>query len=246
MRKLFVIGLICVLPSFVLASGSDLHLRHASVDLSDQASLQRGAKYFVNYCLSCHSAEFMRYQRMADDLNISEEDVLNNLMFASNKIGDTMSIAMTGKDADNWFGTTPPDLSVIARSRGEDWLYTYLHSFYIDESRPSGVNNLVFPDVGMPHVLWELQGSQKAVFKTVDDEHGGQKEVFDHFEAVESGEMTAKEYDQAVTDLVNFMVYMGEPAKLVRYELGIKVLVFLAVFFVIAVMLKKEYWKDIH
>jgi len=171
------------------------------------------------------------------------KQVKANLMFTTEKIGDTMEIAMSSADANKFFGTTPPDLSLIARSRGVDWLYTYLRSFYIDEARPTGVNNVVFKDVGMPHVMWDLQGWQKAIFK--ENEHGGDP-VFERFELVKPGAMTPEQFDGAIRDLVNFLDYVGEPYKLERQRLGVKVLLFLAIFFVLAYLLKKEYWKDVH
>jgi len=243
MKKLIISFLLAIAPTLGLAAGGSVHLDHADVDLTDQASLQRGAKFFVNYCLGCHSAKYQRYNRMAQDIGLTEEQVKANLMYTTDKIGNTMDIAMSPADANKFFGTTPPDLSLIARSRGVDWLYTYLRSFYIDESRPTGVNNVVFKDVGMPHVMWELQGWQKAVFK--EDEHGGEH-VFERFELVKPGSMTPEQFDGAVRDLVNFLGYVGEPYKLERQRLGVKVLLFLAVFFVIAYLLKKEYWKDVH
>jgi ubiquinol-cytochrome c reductase cytochrome c1 subunit len=224
------------------AHASDVQLDKAPIDLRDQASLQRGAQTFVNYCLSCHSAQFMRFNRMGEDLGISEEELRANMMFGTDKVGDTMTVAMPDKDSVVWFGSPPPDLSVIARARGADWLYTYMRTFYIDEKKPMGVNNLAFPDVGMPHVLWELQGLQKPVYRTTDDGY----EVIESLELVKPGTMTPAEYDQASADLVNFLVYMGEPVQLKRQALGIKVLIFLAIFFVIAYLLKKEYWKDVH
>ena len=246
MKKLIVAFLLAAVPLLGLAAGGGAHLDKANIDLSDQASLQRGAKLFVNYCLSCHSAKYQRYNRMAKDLGLTEEEVKENLMFTTDKIGDTMEIAMAEEDAAVWFGTAPPDLSVITRARGVDWVYTYLRSFYLDPSRPLGVNNIVFPDVGMPHVLWELQGWQEAKFDIVTDEQGNQHEEFAGFELVKTGSMSPDEYDGAMRDLVNFLTYVGEPGQMARQSLGWKVLLFLAVFFVIALLLKKEYWKDIH
>lgn len=246
MRKLIVAFFFAVLPGLSLAAGSGFPLDKVQIDLSDKASLQRGAKLFVNYCLSCHSAQYMRYNRMGRDLGLTDEEVQQNLMFAAEKVGDTMKVAMTPADGKAWFGATPPDLSVIARARGADWLYTYLRTFYVDEKRPLGVNNAVFPDVGMPHVLWELQGMQKAVYKTVKAADGSDKQVIAGFEQVAPGKMSKAEYDAAVRDLVNFMVYVGEPARLQREAMGWWVLGFLAVFFVVAYLLKKEYWRDVH
>ncbi len=245
MKKIFAILALSCLPVLALASGG-AHLDRVGIDLDDKPSLQRGAKLFVNYCLSCHSAAYMRYNRMGADLGLSEDEVTANLMFAGDKVGETMTIAMRDKDAKNWFGTPAPDLSVVSRSRGADWLYTYLRSFYADPKRPFGVNNLVFPDVAMPHVLAELQGTKQAVWRDQDDASGGHKKVVDHLEPGIAGRMDAPEYDRAVRDLVNFMVYLGEPARMVRGSLGAKVILFLAFFWVVAYLLKKEYWKDVH
>jgi ubiquinol-cytochrome c reductase cytochrome c1 subunit len=245
MKKLIIAFLLAAAPVLGLAAGGGVHLDEANIDLSDQASLQRGAKYFVNYCLSCHSAKYQRYNRMAKDLGLTEDEVKENLMFTTDKIGDGMTIAMPEAQAAEWFGTAPPDLSVIARARGVDWLYTYLRSFYLDDSRPFGVNNTVFPDVGMPHVLLDLQGTQKAVYKT--EKHAGEEvEVFDHFELVSPGRMSPEEYDQMTRDLTGFLSYVGEPIQMERRALGVKVLIFIAIFFVLAYLLKKEYWKDVH
>ncbi|PCI18977.1 MAG: cytochrome c1 [Piscirickettsiaceae bacterium] len=244
MKKLIVLLLVLLTPSAFASSGHEL--QSATIDLGNKASLQRGAKYFVNYCLSCHSAKQLRYSRMAEDLDISPELVELNLMFTGEKIFDGMNISMRAKDAKKWFGVNPPDLSLIARSRGPDWLYTYLKSFYIDESRPFGVNNSLFPKVGMPHVLADLQGLQRAVYKEVETESGGVRQVIDKLEIVQPGKLTPREYDNAMNDLVNFMTYMGEPAKMERQRLGWKVLMFLFLMLVIFYYLKKEYWKDIH
>jgi ubiquinol-cytochrome c reductase cytochrome c1 subunit len=246
MKKLLIAFLLAVAPALGLASGGGAHLEHADIDLSDQASLQRGAKYFVNYCLSCHSAKYQRYNRMAKDIGLTEDEVKENLMFATDKIGDGMTIAMPTEKSGKWFGNPPPDLSVITRSRGVDWIYTYLLSFYLDDSRPFGVNNIVFPDVGMPHVLWELQGMQKAVYRTEKDSAGNDAEVFDHFEQVTPGALSSEEYEEVARDLTAFLSYVGEPVQLERKRLGVYVLLFIAVFFVFAYLLKKEYWKDVH
>lgn len=246
MRKILFALLFCVVPLLVQASEEDMHLDKANIDPHDQASLQRGAKIFVNYCMGCHSADFERYNGMGHDIGLSDQQVMQNLMFAGEKIGDYMTIAMPPADAKTWFGTPPPDLSVVARARGVDWLYTYLRSFYLDDKRPFGVNNVVFKDVAMPHVLWELQGWQKPVYKTEKGEDGQPEQVLEKLEIVTPGSMSPDDFDATVRDLVNFLSYMGEPAKLERQSLGIKVLLFLAVFFVVAYLLKKEYWKDIH
>jgi len=245
MKNKFIFLMFLVLPGLVSAAGGGAHLDKANVDLTNKQSLQRGAKMFVNYCLSCHSAAYQRYNRMGRDIGLTEQQVIDNLMFASDKIGEQMTIAMSPENGASWFGAPPPDLTLVTRSRGSDWLYTYLRTFYLDDSRPFGVNNLVFPSVGMPHVLWGLQGWQKPVYKTVEHD-GHEKQVIDQLELVEPGTLSADEYDRAMRDLVTFMTYMGEPVKLQRESLGIKVLLFLTLLLVITYLLKKEYWKDVH
>ena len=225
---------------------SSSNLSHMKVDLSNQQSLQRGAKIFINYCLSCHSAAYMRYNRMGQDLSISDDVLKENLMFGAEKVGDVMSISMRQEDSINYFGVIPPDLSVIARSRGADWLYTYFKTFYKDDSRPFGVNNLVYKDTAMPHVLWELQGEQHLVSKESIAAVYYDPSYSDFLELVSPGKLTEKEYDRTVRDLVNYLVYMGEPIKLKRTKIGVWVMFYLFVFLLIAYMLKKEYWKDIH
>jgi ubiquinol-cytochrome c reductase cytochrome c1 subunit len=242
--KLFAI-LIALLPVTAFASGAAVHLDNAPVNVDDKLSLQRGARTFVNYCLNCHSANYMRYSRLTD-LGLTEEQIVDNLLFTAEKVGQPMRIAMPPADAKKWFGATPPDLTVIARSRTPDWLYTYLRSFYRDPSRPTGFNNTVFPSVGMPHVLWELQGEQVAHFKIEKDHDGKEHEVFERFELVKPGKMTRPEYDAAMGDLVNYLVYMGEPAQAQRKQLGLIVILFLLGLTVLAYYLKKEFWKDVH
>ena len=245
MKKLIAIVLL-VLPVLVSATGSGVRLKHANIDLSDQASLQNGAKLFVNYCLSCHSASYMRYSRVAKDLGIPEDIMIKNMLFVTDKIGKNMEVAMRGKDAEKWLGVAPPDLSVIARSRGSDWIYTFLDSYYLDPSKATGVNNLVFKDTAMPHVLWELQGWQKPVYSEEDHgEHGGVSKEITDLELVAAGRMNESDYRAARRDLVNFMTYMGEPAKLIRKKVGFWVILFLLILLVPAYLLKKEYWKDV-
>jgi ubiquinol-cytochrome c reductase cytochrome c1 subunit len=228
-------------PVAVLAAGGhSVPLDKAPVNLSDNESLQRGARMFVNYCLNCHSAGYMRYSRL-QDIGLTEDQIKENLMFATEKPGETMDIAMNKRDAKTWFGATPPDLTVISRSRGADWLYTYLRTFYRDDSRPTGWNNLVFDKVGMPHVMWDLQGELAPRYKKE-----GEHEVIERLELVKPGSVTLAQYDAMVGDLVNYLVWMGEPAQQQRKQLGLIVLAFLAVFFVVAYYLKKEFWKDIH
>ena len=246
MKNIIIALLITLMPALGVAAGGGVHLDKADVDLTNQASLQNGAKLFVNYCLSCHSAAYMRYNRMAKDLGLSEEQVQDNLMFAADKVGETMTVAMPANDAKKWFGTKIPDLTVVARARGEDWLYTYLRTFYLDASRPWGVNNATFKDVGMPHVLWELEGLKQPVYEIHKDHEGNETKRIVRYEMVQAGKMSEAEYDNAVRDLVNFMVYMGEPAKLSRYNIGVWVLLFLALLFVVSYAMKKEFWKDVH
>jgi len=232
--------LLAAAPVMAFAAGATVHLDKAPVNLADQESLQRGARVFVNYCLNCHSASAMRYSRL-QDLGLTEDQIKDNLLFAAEKPGETMKVAMSKADSKVWFGAVPPDLSVIARSRGADWLYTYLRGFYRDESRPTGWNNLVFDKVGMPHVLGHLQGDMVPVIKKE-----GEHEVIERLELAKPGSVTLAEYDAMVGDLVNYLVWMGEPAQLQRKQLGLIVLAFLSVFFVVAYYLKKEFWKDIH
>jgi len=247
MRNTIAALILCLASGAVLAAGGHgPRLEKAEIDLGDTASLQRGAKLFVNYCLSCHSAAFQRYNRVGKDLGLTDDQVKENLMFAADKVGALMKVALREDDAKAWFGTAVPDLSLVARSRGVDWLYTYLLSFYEDPSRPLGVNNLVFPEVGMPHVLWELQGMQRPVYKELEGAEGHSSKAIDHLELVRKGSMDEQEYKRAVRDLVNFLAYLGEPAKLERQRLGIWVLLFLVVLFVVSYAMKKEFWKDIH
>jgi ubiquinol-cytochrome c reductase cytochrome c1 subunit len=231
-------------PAWAFAAGG-VHLDKANIDPKNRQSQQRGARLFVNYCLSCHSAELMRYERIGKDLDINEKMLKENLIFTGGKAGDLMTVATAAADSKEWFGTVPPDLTVIARSRGVDWLYTYMRSFYRDDSKLIGVNNLVFPDVGMPHVLWELQGWQEPVITTTKDEEGNEHKMIE-LELAEPGTLTPKEYDRAIRDLVNFLDYMGEPYKYERQHLGVRVIMFLLVFLVIAYLMKKEFWKDVH
>lgn len=237
--KIFLF-LLAAAPVVAFAAGPSVPLDKAPVNLTDKESLQRGARVFVNYCLNCHSASVMRYSRL-EDLGLTEEQITGNLMFAADKPGETMKVGMTKTDGKAWFGATPPDLSVIARSRGADWLYTYLRAFYRDDSTVTGWNNTVFAKVGMPHVMWNLQGEMAPVYKT----QGGH-EVIERLELVKPGSVTLAQYDAMVGDLVNYLVWMGEPAQVQRKQLGVIVLLFLAVFFVVAYYLKKEFWKDIH
>lgn len=221
----------------------------APVDTTNQASLQNGAKLFVNYCLSCHSAAFMRYNRL-QDIGLTEQEIKDNLLFTTDKVGETMKAAIDPKQAKDWFGGNPPDLTVIARSRagaggsGADYLYTFLRTFYKDETKPTGWNNLAFPSIGMPHALWQLQGERRAVFEE-HEVHGQKTQVFKGWEQLTPGSMTPVQYDRAVGDLVNYLQWMGEPAQNSRVRIGVGVLIFLGIFIVIAWRLNAAFWKDV-
>ena len=245
LKRLFIVLLLSV-PMVGMASSGGTSMKTADVDVSNTPSLQRGARNFMNYCSGCHSAKYVRFNRLAEDLGLTESQVLDNLMFAAERPFDTIKVAMPADDAKRWFGQTPPDLSLIARSRGTDWLYNFLLSFYEDSSKSTGMNNLVLPGASMPHVLWELQGTQRVVHRIEKDAAGNEHEVFDHFELASAGKLSAEEYDAFVLDTVNFLEYIGEPVKLERVSLGIWVMFFLLVFFLLAYALKKEYWKDVH
>jgi cytochrome c1 len=214
----------------------------AKVDLRDQASLQRGAATFVNYCMGCHEAGYSRYERVATDLGIPLELAEEHLIFDDSKIGDLMVNAMPEKAAKKWFGAAPPDLTLVARARGSDWLYTYLLTFYEDAGRPWGTNNLVFKDVGMPNAMLELQGAQKCL--PGDDAEHRLCGVIEH--VPDTGTQAPEEFEQTVHDLTNFMTYMAEPIALERQRLGVYVMFFLAFFLVVAWLLNREYWKDVH
>jgi len=232
-----------LLPVAVYAFGDELRLDSANIDPQDAISIQRGARTFVNYCLNCHSANAMRYNRLMD-LGLTEEQIKDNLLFTAEKVGDAMTISANRKDQKQWFGVEPPDLSVIARSRSTDWLYTYLRTFYRDEKRSTGWNNLAFPNVGMPHALWQLQGIQ--TIKSEIEEHDGHKSEHRTLVLATPGSLSALEYDNVTRDLVNFLSYMAEPERTKRSQIGILVLLFLLLLLAPAWLLKKEYWKDVH
>ena len=217
----------------------------SGTDIKNTESLQRGARNFMNYCSGCHSLKYLRYNRMATDLKIPESELAGNLMFTSEKVVDTINSAMP-KDAEGWFGKQPPDLSLIARARGPDYLYSYMKGFYVDKTRPWGVNNLYLPSAAMPDVLAQLHGLQKPVFKNEPDEHGSARMVLMGVDAMTPGALKPEEYDQFVRDIANFLDYAGEPVKDKRETMGVFVTLFLLVFFAFAYLLKKEYWKDVH
>ena len=243
--KKWIVILFAMLPSLAMAAGANVPLDKANNDLTDKASLQNGAKMFMNYCFGCHSTQYQRYERVANDLEIPVDLMKENLIFDPEaKIGSLIVNAMPAEQAASWFGAPPPDLTLVARVRCADWLYTYLRTFYEDPSRPFGVNNIVFPSVGMPHVLEELQGIPTPIYEThiVD---GEEVEVVVGTETDGSGELSAGESDDAVRDLVNFLVYSGDPVKLERHAMGWWVMAFLVLFTIIVVLLKKVYWRDV-
>lgn len=236
-----ILSTLLFLLSFNIQASADIELEDADIDLSDTVSLERGAKYYVTYCLGCHSAKHIRYKRIALDLHLDEGEILKNVAPIGAGIYDQMHSAMNSHDAEKWFGTTPPDLSLIARSRGADWLYTYLKGFYAEKNKATGVNNIVFKDVAMPNVFWQQQGTQIPVIKNIDGQ-----DVVTELKLEQQGQLSPKEFDKMVNDLVNFLVYVGEPVQLERQKMGKYVLFFLLMFIGLAYLLKKEYWKDVH
>jgi ubiquinol-cytochrome c reductase cytochrome c1 subunit len=259
----FLTMLVC--GAAIASGGADLRMDPAPIHRLDAESLQRGARNFVNYCLNCHSAKYMRYERLKD-IGLSEQQIKDNLMFGTDKIGSTMTVAMTPAEGKAWFNAVPPDLSVEARVRGADWLYNYLLGFYRDDATPTGWNNLVFPNVGMPHVLWTLSGPNALVTTEFEDHEKalaasiakkglvrvdpapGGKYVVRTVQADPNaaGAMTPAEYQAFVADLVNYMDFMAEPTRNERVRLGIVVMMYLAVLFVLVYSLKRMYWKDVH
>lgn len=251
MRKLIFGLFIVFLPALALAAGPTVPLDPMEPDHTNKASLQRGAALFTNYCMACHSMEYARYKRVADDLNIPPELFEENLIFTGAKIGELMKNSMSSDMAADWFGAPPPDLTLVTRVRGEDWVYSYLRGFYEDDSRPLGVNNVVFPNVGMPHVLLDLQGlcavePRVGTPASIEPLSGNVNNSSVCPEFASEGSMSGAEFDRAMWDLTNFMSYMGDPVKVERERLGMFVLIFVAIFFVFAYLLNREYWKDVH
>ncbi len=257
MKKLIALifatlAFVSITPVLASSAGGPSLILQSDANVGDRESLQRGAKYFMNYCLSCHSIKYMRYARMAEDLGLTEEEVMGSLNFTGIKFGETMTVAMQSADGDKWFGKAAPDLSLTARVKhgGPDWIYSYLKSFYVDTSRPLGWNNLVFPGASMPHVLWELQGTQAAVYETHESHDANGKptevQVFSHFEPVTTGSLSSKEYDQVARDIAAFLEYVGEPAVVQRKSIGWIVILFLGLFTFVTWLLKTEYWSDVH
>lgn len=247
-----LIAAVILVPVLAMAAEGGFPLDKAPDRSDNLSALQNGARLFVNYCLNCHSASAMRYNRLTD-LGLTEAQIKENLLFTSDKVGDLMKTAMSAKDAKDWFGAIPPDLSVIARAKssgagsGADWIYTYLRTYYKDDNRPTGWNNMVYPNVGMPHVLWELQGVRAAKFADVKDPHeeGKMLHQFVGFQQVTPGKLSAAEYDTAMADLVAYLSWMSEPVQSKRKDIGVIVLLFLSVFLLLAWRLNASYWKDI-
>ena len=236
----FVAGLLVSATAFAAGGGS---LMQSGTDLSDRASLQRGAQLYMNYCSGCHSLKYLRYSRMAEDLGLTEDEVMNNLNFTGAKFGEQIQVNLTAEHANQWFGKLPPDLSLITRVRGSDWVYTYLNEFYLDESRPLGWNNKLFPNASMPNPLWELQGLQHAEFGE-PDKATGERPVH-ALKVTQHGKLDAEGFKTATRDITTFLEYAGEPAALKRQSLGVWVILFLALFTFIAYLLKTEYWRDV-
>lgn len=248
MKGVLIVFLLACMPALALAAeGADIPMQPAHTDLSSRPSLQRGAKYFVNYCMGCHQLKYERYKRMATDLGIQKEAASKNLVFGKGASYTSMMVnAMPRDKAADWFGTAPPDLSVIARLRGADWIYNYLRDFYLDPSQPTGSNNLLLPNAAMPNVLWRLQGLQKAQFKTVKDADGETHKKFIGFKQVTEGALSEAQFNQVVRDITNFLVYVGEPAKLQRYDIGWAAIIFILVLGGLVYALKREIWRDVH
>jgi ubiquinol-cytochrome c reductase cytochrome c1 subunit len=234
------IGLLASTSAMAAAGGP---VQHAGNDLSDRASLQRGAQLYMNYCSGCHSLKYLRYSRLGEDLGLTEEQVMANLNFTDAKYGEQIHVSLTPAEGDKFFGKMPPDLSLISRVRGSDWIYTYLKSFYLDESRPLGWNNKLFPNASMPNPLWELQGLQHAEYGEPDQ--AGERHP-ERLVVTQAGSVSAQEFDQVARDITNFLEYAGEPAALKRQAMGVWVLLFLVALSFLAYLLKEEYWSDVH
>ena len=241
---LFFTVFLLPLSTITVSAAGGAGVQHSGANIGDTASLQRGAKWYVNYCMGCHSLSYMRYNRLAADLELSEDMVMQNLVFSNAKFADTMDITMDPEQAKSWFGKTPPDLSLIGRSRGADWLYSYLLGFYKDEN--GDWNNTLLPNASMPHVLWQLQGIQTPVYRQETSADGFTSEVIDHFELTTPGTQSPHEYEETARDIAAFLEYAGEPAQLKRKGVGVWVILFLVLFTFVAYLLKAEYWRDVH
>jgi len=237
---------VCFFASPGMAAGGGTHLEPAELDRDNISSLQRGARNFMNYCSGCHSAQYVRYNTIGKDLGLSEEQLIDNLMFNAEKTFETIQSAMPAEDAARWYGTAPPDMSLMARAKGADYVYNFLKGFYVSEESPTGVNNVVLAGTSMPNVLWELQGYQAAHFNHHENEDGSVTTTFEGFEALSAGSMDAEDFDEFVKDTVNFLAYIAEPVRSERRKLGVWVLMFLIFFFILAAQLKKAIWKDVN
>ncbi len=239
-----LVGALLLLGATQSFAAGGAALEHADIDPGNIASLQRGARNFMNYCSGCHSAQYVRFSTIGRDLELSDEQLSENLMFNADKTFETINVSMPNSAAERWFGTAPPDLSLIGRAKGADYIYSFLKSFYVEDGSPTGVNNTVLAGTSMPHVLWELQGFQNAIF-TEHTEEGVTTQHFEGFEAHSEGLLDAEGYDEFVRDITNFLVYVAEPIRSERRTLGVWVLIYLIFFWIIAVMLKKQIWKDV-
>ncbi len=242
--QLIVIGS-CVAAAASFAAGGSVAMESAKIDRGNVASLQRGARNYMNYCSGCHSAQYVRFTTIGKHLELSEEQLVDNLMFNAEKTFETIRSSMKPSDATRWYGNAPPDLSLIARAKGVDYLYNFLRGFYVEEGSPTGVNNVYLAGASMPHVLWKLQGLQKAKFSTHENEDGSVTTTFEGFDALTTGSMDKESFDGFVRDTVNFLAYIAEPIRSDRRTLGVWVIMFLLFFLVLAMMLKKQIWKDV-
>jgi len=236
----------CLVTAPVYAAGGGAELTPSGIDPDNVNSLQRGAANFMNYCSGCHSAQYVRYKTIGNDLDLSEEMLVENLMFNAEKTFETIQASMPAEDAARWYGTAPPDLSLMARSKGADYVYNFLKGFYVSKDSPTGVDNLVLSGTSMPHVLWELQGYQAAHFENHENEDGSVTTSFEGFEQLTAGKMDSEDFDEFVRDTVNFLAYIAEPIRSDRRKIGVWVLMFLIFFYIVANMLKKQIWKDVN
>ncbi|NCF16027.1 MAG: cytochrome c1 [Gammaproteobacteria bacterium] len=235
----------CLFASQAMAAGGSVHLEPAEIDPDNVSSLQRGARNFMNYCSGCHSAQYVRFNTIGKSLGLSEEQLVDNLMFNADKTFETIKSSMPPADAARWYGKAPPDMSLMARAKGTDYVYNFLKGFYVSPESPTGVDNLVLAGTSMPHVLWELQGFQAANFEHHENEDGSVTTTFEGFEQLSPGSMDAEDYDDFVRDTVNFLAYIAEPIRSDRRKLGVWVIMFLIFFFILSVQLKKQIWKDV-
>ena len=244
-KKLASVLALCLAASQAMAAGGSVHLEPSNIDLDNTASLQRGARNFMNYCSGCHSAQYVRFNTIGKKLDLSEEQLIDNLMFNAEKTFETIISALPPEEGARWYGTAPPDLSLMARARGADYVYNFLKGFYVSPNSPSGVDNVVLAGTSMPHVLWELQGYQTASFSHHENEDGSVTTTFEGFEQMSAGSMDAEDYDEFVRDTTNFLAFIAEPIRQDRRKLGVWVLMFLIFFYILAAQLKKQIWKDV-